>query len=622
MGNSNGTPKVRDLVGDKTPGESLDLKKKEIRKLPVQLFPLILNVKRLDLSNNKLKELQADFTTLTALEELRMRHNEFTNVPEIVKALKTLKLLDIGANSLKGFPTEVVQALPLLQSLNVDRSGITSLPQDLSVLSNIRHLSLAKNQLDSLPDLRPLHDLVILDLKGNKITNVNSLEYLTSLVMLNLSGNNISELPSLRNLTNLQHLDLSNNKLTKVPEELIELVPLEAHPKYKNGGEGSSDIASSSDVNIRLGKGKLVELNIKDNKAILTISEELNNLRDPFVLHTSVPNEILPKMYLGGLDSANNMAMLEHHKITHVLLAIGDSDPCFPLHFQYHVIGDAKDDPRYDLSAHFDECINFIEQGRNAGGILVHCRAGVSRSATLTIAYLMYSRGMSYHEAFNHVHDRRPQVLPNSGFREQLMKFACYVKHMKGGRGPASDSIPANSAPQSSQASQPVASSSSSSSSNKIEEPKEKSIPEEKIEIVEKVPEKAPEPEKVPEKAAEPEKVPEKVVEEEKPVEKVAEPERQPEPEVKHEEKPDSESESSESEKEEEKPAEKQASEKDSESESEKEEAPVDEAQKETEKESEVEKHESTTVKSEPIEETKTSTISISDESPSAVEQE
>lgn len=50
----------------------------------------------------------------------------------------------------------------------------------------------------------------------------------------------------------------------------------------------------------------------------------------------------------------------------------------------------ASDVEAYDLSKHFDEVTGFIEKGRKEGaGVFVHCMAGVSRSVTVTIAFLM-----------------------------------------------------------------------------------------------------------------------------------------------------------------------------------------------------------------------------------------
>jgi len=51
------------------------------------------------------------------------------------------------------------------------------------------------------------------------------------------------------------------------------------------------------------------------------------------------------------------------------------------------------------------------------GGVLVHCYAGVSRSATCTIAYLMQEREMSFEDAFSFVSKQRPVIFPNMGFQ-------------------------------------------------------------------------------------------------------------------------------------------------------------------------------------------------------------
>jgi protein-tyrosine phosphatase len=53
----------------------------------------------------------------------------------------------------------------------------------------------------------------------------------------------------------------------------------------------------------------------------------------------------------------------------------------------------------------------------------VHCFAGVSRSATIVIAYLMQELGKGMLEAMKFVKRRRPVVSPNFGFQRQLMDF-------------------------------------------------------------------------------------------------------------------------------------------------------------------------------------------------------
>jgi hypothetical protein len=55
--------------------------------------------------------------------------------------------------------------------------------------------------------------------------------------------------------------------------------------------------------------------------------------------------------------------------------------------------------------------------------------AGVSRSATVVIAYLMKTRNMAYNDAHAAVKDARAIVQPNHGFREQLKNFEKQLKN-------------------------------------------------------------------------------------------------------------------------------------------------------------------------------------------------
>ena len=56
--------------------------------------------------------------------------------------------------------------------------------------------------------------------------------------------------------------------------------------------------------------------------------------------------------------------------------------------------------------------------------VLLHCAAGISRSATFMLAYYIAERGMSYTEALSFVKSKRKYISPNSGFRVQLWNYA------------------------------------------------------------------------------------------------------------------------------------------------------------------------------------------------------
>ncbi|CAD8133732.1 unnamed protein product [Paramecium octaurelia] len=54
-----------------------------------------------------------------------------------------------------------------------------------------------------------------------------------------------------------------------------------------------------------------------------------------------------------------------------------------------HYVIEADDDENFQIIQHFQKAIKFIEQNLKSTNVLVHCFAGVSRSATIVCAYLM-----------------------------------------------------------------------------------------------------------------------------------------------------------------------------------------------------------------------------------------
>lgn len=55
--------------------------------------------------------------------------------------------------------------------------------------------------------------------------------------------------------------------------------------------------------------------------------------------------------------------------------------------------------------------------------MLVHCQAGISRSATICIAYLMYLKHLNLDEAFDFLKSKRSVISPNLNFMRQLAEF-------------------------------------------------------------------------------------------------------------------------------------------------------------------------------------------------------
>ncbi|XP_071174606.1 dual specificity protein phosphatase 22-B-like isoform X2 [Mytilus edulis] len=133
-------------------------------------------------------------------------------------------------------------------------------------------------------------------------------------------------------------------------------------------------------------------------------------------------NKVLPGLFVGNFRDAKDRQQLADNNITHIL-AIHDQAKKLHEDKEYLCIV-ASDNSQQELIQFFPECIEFIHNARlNNGGVLVHCLAGVSRSVTITAAYIMTVTPLGWREAVNSIRGVRNCANPNFGFQKQLMKY-------------------------------------------------------------------------------------------------------------------------------------------------------------------------------------------------------
>jgi len=134
-------------------------------------------------------------------------------------------------------------------------------------------------------------------------------------------------------------------------------------------------------------------------------------------------SRIFDFMYLGSEWNASNLEELNSNGVTHVLNVTREIDNFFPAVFKYLNIRE-YDVEETDLMQYWDETYRFCADCLALGGrVLIHCKMGISRSASTVCAFAMKHWGWSLEEAVSHTKARRPIVNPNTGFRQQLL---CY----------------------------------------------------------------------------------------------------------------------------------------------------------------------------------------------------
>ncbi len=135
------------------------------------------------------------------------------------------------------------------------------------------------------------------------------------------------------------------------------------------------------------------------------------------------------KLCIGDMWAANDFNIVKENNITHILNMTSMKLMIHPgiVHYNIELYDTVDQDILNVLDESFEFINNAIESNKRNGikdfNILVHCQAGVSRSASIVIAYIMAHENKTYKDALEYVRKYRPIISPNKGFVNQLIEF-------------------------------------------------------------------------------------------------------------------------------------------------------------------------------------------------------
>jgi len=178
-----------------------------------------VNLRELNLSNNKLRTLPSTIGNLNNLRILDVSRNCLTALPDSIGNLKKLEELNLYHNySLTKFP-DCIGNLERLEIINFDKTEIDSLPDSFGNLINLEKIIINDNI--------SYNDFVNKTFKLLSCPSQESDDWSKS-VYLNLSNKKLNHIPfGVHKITAIKVLDVSNNQLVKISPLLAELGKLE-----------------------------------------------------------------------------------------------------------------------------------------------------------------------------------------------------------------------------------------------------------------------------------------------------------------------------------------------------------------------------------------------------------
>lgn len=152
----------------------------------------------------------------------------------------------------------------------------------------------------------------------------------------------------------------------------------------------------------------------------------------PYIDDSFEATQIIKNLWVGGICSPSNCKNMKSHNIKMIVSTHVGASPLFPYQFEYRLI-ELLDIPSENIINSFEKILPDIYDVivNQQKGVLIHCIAGASRSATITAAYLIKYHNMTADNAIIHMKKLRDEINPNKGYIKQLKLYEKYINNLK-----------------------------------------------------------------------------------------------------------------------------------------------------------------------------------------------
>jgi len=141
-------------------------------------------------------------------------------------------------------------------------------------------------------------------------------------------------------------------------------------------------------------------------------------------------SEIVDNLFLGDIDDVQSLNFIADHNIQLIINAAEEVHVPDYANVSKLINLNWKDSLKQHIPLlTLDELIETINEYLHEGkGVLVNCYAGISRSTTIIIAFVMKMFKMKFKDAYWYVIERRVDVMPNDNFIRILKRYEKYIK--------------------------------------------------------------------------------------------------------------------------------------------------------------------------------------------------